>query len=229
VHPCTSWQSHQESKDPLRSKFVAAARAVDIPISHSKKYLDILKNEYGIGKTVQIIPGVDFELFKIRGTERPKNDKLVVGYVGRQYSSSSRKNPALLKKIGELPFVDLRITGGKVADKNIPEFYAGLDIVVSPATIEGGPMSIQEALAVGTPVMCFGDVGVAQEFNVGVIKVSKNDQNNTFLSRLEVLWKTKSYEQYRHAGIMHQMRNQVLSQTWKRFVLRHDMVWKSLV
>lgn len=228
VKPCTSWQSHMEGNDPLKAKFIQAARAVDVPISHSKKYAELLKAE-GIQNAKQIIPGVDAELFERRSTVRSPNDKLVVGYIGRHYSSSNRKNPTLLDEISKLPFVDFRTTGGNIKDEDIPKFYADLDIVVSPATIEGGPMAIQEALATGTPIICFVDVGVTQEFSTGVIKVSPDDKKDTFLSRLETIWRSKSYTQYRHAGIMNQMRYQVMHYTWERFVKRHDMVWESLV
>lgn len=227
--PCTAWFSHMERKDPLKSKFISVARSVDIPISHSKKYADILKNEYGINNVKQIIPGVDLEFFKLRSTKRPPGDKLVVGFVGRAYKSSARKNSKLLKQISELPFVDFRITGGKMKYEDIPKFYADLDIVSSPATIEGGPMSIPQSLACGTPIMCFLDVGVTQEFNVGVIKVDPKDKDNDFLSRLDILWRTKSYMQYRHAGIMNQMRAQVVDKTWERFVLCHNRIWEELV
>ncbi len=229
VHPCTSWHSHQELKDPLRSKFVSSARVVDVAISHSKKYADLLKKEYGVKNVQQIIPGVDLDAFKQRSTERLKSDKLVVGYIGRQYSSSNRKNPQLLDQIAKLPFVKLMVTGGNIDEKDIPEFYANLDLVVSPATIEGGPMCLQESLAVGTPIMCFEDVGVEKEFSAGVIKVVRDDNVNDFLSRIEVLWISKGYIQYRHAGIMNQMRSQVIHQTWERFVAQHDHVWGSLV
>lgn len=228
-YPCTSWQSHQESKEPLRSRFVSAARAVDVPLSHSKKYADMLKNEYGIESVQQIIPGIDLDSFKKRNTERPLNNKLVVGYVGRQYTSSNRKNPTLLKKISNLPFVDFRTTGGRMSDEDIPKFYAGLDITVSPATVEGGPMSVQESLSCGTPIMCFDDVGVTQEFSAGVIKVDKKDKKDDFLSRLEVMWRTKSYLHYRKSEIMNRMRKQVKRQSWKRFVKMHDKVWESLI
>lgn len=226
VKLCTSWQSHMEAKNPLRSKFIQAAKTVTCAISHSKKYADYLKQCH-VGRVEQVIPGVDLKAFTLRDIARPPSDKLVIGYVGRQYSSSNRKNPQLLSKIGKLSFVDLRVTGGKVKAHDIPAFYAGLDIVISPATIEGGPMAIQEALAVGTPVLCFGDVGVANEFSTGVIKVPLGDDDE-YISRLEVMWKTKSYLHWREAAQMKLMRDQVKHQTWDRFVRRHDSIWGSL-
>lgn len=224
----TAWMSHQENRKDLHNKFVSVARMVDVPISQSKKYTEILKFTYGIGSVKQVITGVDLKTFKQRSNERPENEKLVVGYIGRQYSSSNRKNPLLLNKIGKLPFVELRVTGGNIEESKIPEFYAGLDIVVSPATIEGGPMAIQEAMAVGTPVMCFEGVGFAEEFHTGLIKIPFG-QVDEFAHRLEVIWKTKSYMHFREAGVMNQMREQVKYQDWDNFVRKHDRIWESLV
>ncbi|KKM67118.1 hypothetical protein LCGC14_1474360 [marine sediment metagenome] len=228
VHPCTAWHSHQESKNPLRDKFVSVARAVDVPISHSKKYADMLKKEYGIEKAIQIIPGVDLDIFKQRSTRRPSNSlKLIVGYVGRSYSSSTRKNSTMLKKISQLPFVEFRSTGGKIKDVDIPKFYADLDIVISPASVEGGPMAIQESLATGTSVLCYEGVGVVDEFGTGVIKVPFGDSDE-FISRLEIIHKTKSYLHYRKPEVMNQMRNQVLNQSWNMFVRKHDRIFDEI-
>jgi glycosyltransferase involved in cell wall biosynthesis len=224
--PCTSWQSHMETKDPLKAKFLSAARDVDIPISHSKKYADILKKT-GIEHAKQIIPGVDLEIYKQRSAMRPVSKKLIVGYSGRQYQSSNRKNPKLLKKISELSFVDFKATNGEVKQKDMPEFYANCDIVVQPSSIEGGSMAIQESLAVGVPILCFKGVGVADEFSHGVIKVPFGN-NEDFISRLEVIWKTKSYLTWREAGRMNLMRQQVKNQTWERFVRLHDRTWEMI-
>jgi len=225
--PCTAWMSHMEMRPDLRAKFINAAKTVSMPISHSEKYATLLQTKHGVIWVKQIIPGVDLDTFKLRSTVRPDNDKLVVGYIGRQYTSSNRKNPDLLKQISALPFVEFRATGGKVKEKDIPEFYAGLDVVVSPATIEGGPMAIQEALAVGVPIICFEDVGVANEFGHGLIKVPLGNDDD-FISRLDILWRTKSYLKWREASRMNMMREQVRYQTWERFARHHDRTWEML-
>lgn len=225
--PSTCWSSHQEAKNPLKSKFISAAKGVSVAISHSKKYADILKQNE-VKNVKQIIPGVDLVEYKMRDAHRKETtEKLIVGYSGRTYQSSNRKNPGLLKQIGKLPFVDFRPTDGKIEQKNMPEFYANCDIIVQPSLIEGGSLAIQESLAVGVPILCFKSVGVADEFSHGVIKVPFNNSKD-FLSRLEIIWKTKSYLTWREAGRMNLMRKQVKHQTWERFVRLHDIVWRSL-
>ena len=227
-HPCTIWASHQEAKKDLHNKFISAAQIADFTISHSKKYMDMLKNAHGVTNIEQVIPGVDTHKFKLRSVKRKKYDKLIVGYVGRQYSSSARKNPKLLDRISKMPNVELRVTGGKIKEENIPKFYADLDLVVSPATIEGGPMAIQESLAVGVPVVCFENVGVANEFKWGVYKIKFGDSNE-FIRHIERFWDSEHYvDPHRDLDVMQKLRSQVEEQTWKKFVEAHDKIWSSL-
>lgn len=223
--PCSAWFSHQEIKDPIRSKFLSAGRAVDLAISHSKKYADLLR-ENGTA-AIQILPGVNMDRFKMRSEKRPGNiEKLVVGYCGRLYTSTSRKNPVLLKQISELPWVDFRATDGKLELGKIPEFYANLDLCISPAVVEGGPMAIQEALAVGCPVLCFENVGVAQEFGLGVLKVPMD--NKLFIKKMLEFKKSQKHFKYRNLEIMKKLRVQVVNYTWQKFVEEHENQWRIL-
>lgn len=221
--PCTAWMSHREARKDLKAKFDAVAKAVDVPLSHSKKYADLLK-QYG---AKQIMPGVDLDRYKLRYWDAPDRNKLVVGYIGRQYTSSARKNPALLKRISELDFVEFRTTGGNMEADKIPSFYADLDFVISPATIEGGPMAITEALAVGVPVICFEGVGVANEFHEGVIRIPNNSAN-AFVDKLKQMWRSKMHKTWYNYNVGKRLREQVEQFTWKRFAEEHDKVWESL-
>lgn len=221
--PSVCWISHQEKSEPLCSKFVQVAKSVDVGISHSKKYAMMLRDNHQCENIMYIIPGIDTDMFSLRSVKRKENSKMVVGYIGRQYTSSARKNPALLKKISELPFVDFRTTWGNMAFKDVPGFYRQLDVVVSPAIIEGGPICIQEALAVGVPVITMKGVGVADEFSDGVIKADSNDD---FIAKLKDLYVSKKYLTYwRNPDIMKKMRHQVEGQTWKKWVEEHGKVF----
>lgn len=225
-HPCTTWLSHQEKRQELYDKFIYAAKMADLAISQSKKYTDLMIS-HGIKNVVQIIPGVDINKFHIRSTERQKNDKLIVGYVGKQYSSSERKNLKLLEQISKLPFVEFKATGGRIRETDLPKFYASVDLIVSPSLIEGGPMAIQESLAVGTPVMCFADVGMANEFVAGIFTVPYND-DKSFFNRLEEFWANKDYMKFRRPEVMMALRKQVESFTWENFVANHDKAWAKI-
>jgi len=225
--PSTAWFSHQEIKDPLKSKFISSGKSVDFAISQSKKYADILEKS-GIKNVTQIVPGIDLDRFKMRSTKRSKSNKLKLGYVGRQYSSSNRKNPNLLKRISKLPFVDFRTTGGKLTAKEIPGFYSRLDFIISPALVEGGAMCITEGLGVGTPTVCFENVGVADEFDLGVIKIPFND-SDAFVAKLEELHRIKGCLYYRKQHIMEQMREQVAAHSVENFAKEHDKIWDEVL
>lgn len=226
--PCTAWMSHQEKRPDLHNKFIEAAKVVDVAISQSKKYASILRDNHNLDNVMSLITGIDLSKFKLR-TKKDidiTTDKLIVGHIGRQYTSSDRKNPSLLKNIGNLDFVELRATEGKLGLNQIPKFYKGLHVVISPATIEGGPMAVQEALAVGVPIICMDGVGVANEFNKGVILANNND---TFLQILKDMYATKSHLTYwTQPKIMQEMRKQVEPQTWEKFVKEHDSIWKMI-
>ncbi len=224
--PSTSWQSHQEKKQPLHNKFIAVAKEVDCALSHSQKYATMLRDNHNLTNVISIIPGIDLEKFKLRSVNRSvKTDKLVVGYIGRQYTSSNRKNPKLLDKISKLPFVEFRTTGGKLKLNDVPKFYRGLDIVVSPAVIEGGPLAVQESLATGTPILCMENVGVASEFGEGVIKIKNNDD---FIAKLKQIHDNKSYKKWRKKDYMSKLRAQVEHQTLEKFVSEHDKIWEMI-
>ena len=220
----TAWFSHQEVKNPLRDKFIQAGRTVDYAISQSKKYFNVLWNN-DIRNVKQIKPGVDLDRFVIRDNP-PIRNKLVLGYVGRQYQSSNRKNPELLKAISKLPFVELRVTGGNVRAEDMPKFYADLDYVISPATVEGGPMCITEALAMGVPVIAFADVGIANEFECGIIGVVGN--NNTFIAVLKKLLEDKVHLEWHKDTAKKNARAQVEYYTWANFVREHERVWEEI-
>lgn len=225
--PCTAWFSHQEKKSDLHKKFIDAAGKVDVAISQSKKYASMLRDNHNLHNVMQIMAGVDLDRFKLRDTIDIKNKRLIVGHIGRQYTSSDRKNPNLIKKISRLNFVDFRATEGKLKQNQIPDFYSKLHVVISPATIEGGPMCIQESLAVGVPIVCLDNVGVANEFDVGVLRADNNDH---FISILEEMFRTRSYlTKWADPDVMDKMREQVKKYTWENFAHGHDKIWEMIV
>lgn len=227
-HPCTIWASHMETKDPLKTKFISSAKVADYIFSQSQKYAtELIENGIDRNKISVVSPGID-QMYMQRKTKRSENDKLVVRWVGRRYKSSGRKNNQLIQRVSDLDFIDFSESGGKLKDDNMLKFVQDADIIISPSLVEGGPLCINESLATGTPVLCYEGVGVADEFDIGVIKVPFGDSDE-FIFRLKTMHKTKSYLHYRKPEIMNQMRSQVLHQTWKKFVKQHDKVWKSLV
>lgn len=224
----TGWWSHQETKNFLRDLFISTAQQADFCMSHSKKYASLLAS-HGIKNVAQIMPGIDFDIYSLRPEKRKgPNNKLVVGFVGRHYQSSNRKNPALLKTISKLPFVDFRISGGKIKESDMPKFYQQLDVVIQTSLIEGGSMAITESLAQGIPVVCYENVGISNEFDCGVLRVPFN-RGDVFIKRLEDMWKRKDHiEIWRNKEKMNEMRGQVINFTWENFVYEHDKIFDKL-
>jgi len=196
-------------------------------LCHARKYVKLL-GDAGVRNASQVMPGIDFDLYKLRSSKRPKFDKLIVGWVGKSYQSSNRKNEQLLRKLSTLTFIDLRITGGKLKDQDLPKFYGDCDIIVSPSLVEGGSMAITEAQAVGTPVLSYTDVGVSDEFDFGVLKAPYNDEK-AFILRLAEFWRNKEYEEYRKPENLQRLRSQVEQFTWHNFAKGHDEIWENLL
>lgn len=224
--PCTCWISHQENRKDLFDKFVYASKNADYCFSHSKKYMDVSLS-HGAKNIKQIMPGVDFDIYALRSEKRKNYNKLMVGFVGRNYTSSNRKNPDLLNKISKLPFVELRVTGGKIKDCDMPFFYSDLDLVISTSTIEGGPMCINESLAVGVPIVCFDDVGVSREFDFGVFRAQFGNEKD-FIDKVTNFYKYDEHIKYRTMDCMNRMKKQVINFTWKNFVNEHDIIWENM-
>jgi glycosyltransferase involved in cell wall biosynthesis len=224
--PCTAWFSHQEDRPDLHKKFISAAKTVDVVISQSKRYAAMLRDNHELHNVMQVMAGTDLDKFKLRESVNIKSKKLIVGHIGRQYTSSNRKNPGLIKKISQLDFVDFRATEGKLKQNQIPKFYRDLHVVISPATIEGGPMCVQESLAVGVPIVCLDNVGVANEFELGVMRADNNDH---FIKILEEMHRTGSHiSKWSNPNTMERMRKQVEKHTWKKFAYEHDKIWEMI-
>jgi hypothetical protein len=133
-------------------QFLERARAVDFCVSMSKLYADWLRGQ-GITRVEHIPMGFDAHRYRPR---------LVLGVVGKL--DHPRKGRHLVERLRQLPFVEVRATEGQVTDAELPDFYQGLDYVLIPATVEGGPMSLLEGLGMGKPVLAPEGVGMVPEF-----------------------------------------------------------------
>ncbi len=219
-HPSTTFCSHPANM----AKFIDAAKEVNYAITMNEVYTKLLIDK-GINNVMKIVPGVDFEQFKLRqGKEKHRDEKLVVGFIGRIYG---RKRPDILSQIEDLDFVDFRSTNERLDKDEIPGFISELDLIVSPSTMEGGPMAILEGLASGVQILCFENVGLSDDFETGVITVSPIGDSKAFIQRLKEFYANDERSIYLNKAIMHKMSSQV--PTWKYFVERHDEVWSELL
>lgn len=153
------WFAHMEPLPHLTELFYNTAREIDLPVTHSTLYRDMLQDA-GIKNAIAIPPGVDHDRFE---------PKLRIGVVGRAYHTG-RKGEGLVSQLMDMPGIDWHFTGtgwpnpGRfIPDEDLPDFYRSMDYILVPALYEGGPMCVPEALAVGTPVIS-SDVGWVREF-----------------------------------------------------------------
>ena len=132
--------------------FLERARSLDFSVCMAKMYADWL-HEQGV-ETVAHIP-MGFDSFRYR-------PRLVLGVVG--LLDHPRKGKHLVEQVKRLPFVEIRATEGRVGEDQLCDFYQAVDYVLIPATVEGGPMSLLEGLALGKPVIAPDGVGMVPEF-----------------------------------------------------------------
>jgi glycosyltransferase involved in cell wall biosynthesis len=133
-------------------QFLERARRVDCCVCMAKQYADWLRGQ-GVQSVTHIPMGFDAYRYRPR---------LVLGVVGRL--EHPRKGKHLVDRLRALQFVEVVATEGKVAEAALWDLYQRVDYVLIPATVEGGPMSLLEGLAMGKPVIAPEGVGVVPEF-----------------------------------------------------------------
>lgn len=92
-----------------------------------------------------------------------RSDKPFV--VGVCSSNASRKRLGWADALRKIPGVEVRVTGGKVADADMPAWYQGIDCLVVLSELEGGPLPVIEALSLRKPVIA-PDVGWCWQYPV---------------------------------------------------------------
>jgi hypothetical protein len=128
--------------------FLQRARAMHLCVCMCRLYADWLLQR-GVKTAVHAPMGFDFYRFRPR---------LVLGVIGRL--DHPRKGRHLVERIKQLPFVEVIATEGHMPEEQLPEVYQRVDYVLIPATVEGGPMCLLEALGAGRPVIAPQDVGM---------------------------------------------------------------------
>lgn len=161
-----AWFTHREEKEhggqnSKVARWHRAAKNVDLRITMAEKYARELEVH---GPTVNITLPVNARKFKPR--------KLRVGVAGKVYKLS-RKGERLVQRLvssGTYEVVGAG-EGWPCPTKFYPwarmqEFYQGLDAFLVTSEVEGGPVTIMEALACGIPVVAPQGVGFVDEFDI---------------------------------------------------------------
>ena len=201
--------THREDEPNASRRFDEAAKAVDYAVSMSNA-TDRLVEALGVVKRKCICPGIDLDRFRPR---------LKIAVVGRTYHTG-RKGEALVRAVMNVPDIDWHFTGDgwpapglHIAPEALPEFYRSMDYVLVPATNEGGPMSVLEALASGVPVIA-SDVGWAAEFPHIPFERGNAASLRAVLERLRA-------ERFA-------LRDHVVDMTWQSWAQSHDELFATL-
>jgi glycosyltransferase involved in cell wall biosynthesis len=187
--------------------FLGRARDMDWCVCMSKKYADWLR-EQGVEHVTHIPMGFDYYRYRAR---------LVLSVIGKL--DHPRKGRQLVERVRELPFVEVVTTEGQIDDEQLRHVYQSTDYVLIPATIEGGPMSLLEGLAMGKPVIAPDDVGMVPEF--GEMPNLRRYRTGDFESLAEVL--RACYEEKAATTRL------VADRTWDRWAEDHHKLFKRLL
>lgn len=187
--------------------FLDRARAMDHCISMSKKYADMLSKN-GIEHVDHIRMGCDF--YRYRPTLR-------LGIFSKL--EHPRKGADLVSAVRGLPFIEIVTTEGKVAPSDLRNVYESVDYVLIPATVEGGPLSLLEGLAMGKPIIAPTDVGMVPEFVDDRFVIQYMPGNVASLEEvLHRCWNQKLAA-----------RRMVEDRTWDHWAAEHDHLFRRLL
>jgi hypothetical protein len=111
------------------------------------------------------------------------------------------------------------VTDGAVPEADLRAVYQRIDYVLIPATVEGGPLSLLEGLAMGKPVIAPEGVGLVPEFGAAAPIRRYPAGDAEALARLV----TACYEEKLAPGRL------VRERTWDRWAEAHHRVFLRLL
>lgn len=182
--PTISLFTHREEEPPGNDKatlYDAIASHVQLRVAMCRLYGGPLA---AYGPTIQPPLPVEQDRFVIRPSAR--RARPVVGLSGYTYRNARKgedmTTAVVQSKVGRR--VDWMASGRgwpvptrKLAWQEMPAYYGGLDVLVCPSRVEGGPMTVLEALACGVSVVVPRGVGILDELPdaPGICRYPKGD------------------------------------------------------
>lgn len=168
--PVVAYFTHREEEPPGNAKaqlFDDVARRSSLRVAMCRLYADYLQQ---FGATVT--PPLPVELDRFTIAEKQHHSRPVIGLAGYTYMNH-RKGEDLVRALLDHPVahrVDWGASGRgwpvrfrRYEWSDMPQFYQGLDALLCPSRVEGGPMPVLEALACGVPVIVPAGVGIIDE------------------------------------------------------------------
>lgn len=179
--PTAAWFTHKRSSGWGKAVWSHTANSVDLRITPARMYLKELRK---YGAAFQIAHPVELDRFLLR-EKQPGRKAPIIGVAGTVYKDHRK---------GENLVADLVRDGRDVTAigrgwpcptswlnwDDVPEWYRSLDIFLVTSTIEGGPVTVLEAMASGVPVVIPSGVGQCGEYpeSRGIRHYKKGDIND---------------------------------------------------
>ena len=132
----------------------------DHAVAKCRTYYDLLIRDSGRDSknTSLIYPGCDIDF------HAPKFRVFQPSKMTSAQSYRQRKGVELWERLKEIDGLDCVCSGGKMSPEQVIAQYWRADAIVSTATMEGGPMSVPEALAMGRTVYARRGVGLVDDY-----------------------------------------------------------------
>lgn len=102
--------------------------------------------------TMSLLPKEKSSRLKIGVGEQFCKREIVIGINGRPYRSG-RKRFEWIRDLEKIDGIRIESTNGDLPDEKLPDFYRSIDYLLVTSELEGGPMCIKEAVAMGKPVI----------------------------------------------------------------------------
>jgi len=160
--PTIGWFTHREDTVPAKARiWDETAPEMDLRVTSAQMYEEMLA-PYG---PTELAP-LPVNLEKFTPIERKAHERPVIGVAGYVYPGG-RKGEAMVARLAQERTEWQVVASGEgwpVETRHydwadMQEFYQGLDVFLCSSEIEGGPVTVLEALACGVPVVIPWHVG----------------------------------------------------------------------
>lgn len=178
-----AWFTHERQTEWGHKVWKDTAAAIDLCVTPAKLYLERLPKS-----SVQIPHPVDLKHFTIEGPQAFRSREFVLGVSGIVNPNDKRKGEDLVTGLTNWGYKIFASGKGWPCPthwylwEEMPLFYRSLDVFLVTSTVEGGPVTVLEAMACGKPCVVPEDVGQCSEYvgeeggAVGYVRGS-NDEN----------------------------------------------------
>jgi glycosyltransferase involved in cell wall biosynthesis len=193
ANPTASLFTHREEQPPGNDKaklYDAIAKQVQLRVGMCRLYAEPLR---AFGSTIQPPLPVERDRFVIAAP--PRRSRPLVGLSGFTYHNARKGEDLTRSLIASSAGRRVEWTASgrgwpvsmrRYAWVEMPRFYQRLNVLVCPSRVEGGPMTVLEALACGVSVVIPRGVGILDELPdvPGILRYPRGDRTG-LLAALE--------------------------------------------